>query len=560
MRSETLASRADKWVLPAVALSFLACYFCTAPDYIGDTTRYAADAAGRGTQFWEFGHLLWRPWGFLGVSLMGAWFARAFGDVPAQATARFLIGTSFLCSFGALILLTNVIRKAVGPWLAMAVVFTLECSVAFINYSHSGTPYIPALLFSALTIYLLMASVDATVSKAGRLALAAGVSFAVAFALWFPYVFSGLGMLAVLGFWSAADRGQRRRLILFFLGATTVSALLLFAAGAAAKGIASPAQLMQWIRESDNGWQQTGRAMRAVTGVPRGIWSVGTDTIMLKRWLFHDPFNPVSLFRPWAYSLGGKLALFYIALGATVWVTWKESRAALFMLAASGIPLLLFAILLFEPSSHERFLPVFPFAFLAFAVALAAWRRRPVAAGCVCLLLCGMVAVNLTDYWRGSARTALGDTHRRIDALNLAVQPGALVFLMTFNDNLYALPPLNPLDHSLTSPRFRVTDTVMLASEYLPKWRAEFAGRSLEQWAANREVWISERLLAPKPLSEWKWVEGDDRRIHWPDLPALFGQLEFDARIQPGRDGFLRVAPDTANRALLAREATLAGP
>ena len=41
------------------------------------------------------------------------------------------------------------------------------------------------------------------------------------------------------------------------------------------------------------------------------------------------------------------------------------------------------------------------------------------------------------------------------------------------NDNLYHLPPINPLDTSLASSRFRVTDTVMLASQHTAQWREE---------------------------------------------------------------------------------------
>ena len=544
-----------------VLLLFIACYCSTTPEYIGDTTRYAADAIahaeGRDTQFWEFGHLLWRPCGYVGYSFLGDWYARLFGDTPAQAAVRFLIQTNLICSIVALLVLLFVLRKVVNAWIAVAVVFAANCSNAFLNYSHSGAPYIPALLFSILTLCLLIGAAECPAKGRWR-ALLAGLSFAMACGLWFPYAFSGLGMLAVLYLWPLHNSGEmgevrrlRRHLIWVFLGSLAASAFLLFSGGAAAKGIGSLSQLSQWIRESDNGWQQTKTAMRVVTGLPRSMWNFGMDTVLLKRWLFSDPFNPVHIYQMWAFRLGGKLAVFYLGAGAALWALWKERRCVLFMLIAAGLPLLLFAVAVFEPSSPERFLPVFPFAFLAFAVVLNEARRHSVAFACVAVFLGSVVLFNLAGSWRFAADARLNNTHRRIEALNNGVQLGALVFVVTFNDDIYRLPALNPLDSSLAVSRFRVTDTVEMASQRTAEWRTEFAQRTREQWAEDREVWISERHLAPRPESDWGWVEGDDRRIRWIELPAMLATIEFDSKILPGNDGFLRVARSQANRDLL---------
>ena len=165
-----------------IFLSFLACYFMTSSKYIGDTTRYASDVIGhvegRETQFWEFGHLLWRPWGYVGHSLFGTWYAQSFGDTPVQAVTRFLIQTNFICSAVALLLLLSLLRKVADAWVAGAVVFAMSCSTSFLNYSHSGAPYIPGLLFSALT-FLLLTTAAGYPRGGRRYALLAGVSFAI---------------------------------------------------------------------------------------------------------------------------------------------------------------------------------------------------------------------------------------------------------------------------------------------------------------------------------------------------------------------------------------------
>lgn len=552
----------NAWLQVVVVLLFLACYFTTSPDSIGDTVRWAGDAVGHAqgieTRFWDFGHLLWRPWAYVGLSLTGHWYERLFGDTPNQAAVRFLIQTNAVCTVLVLLVLLSILRKVANGWIAVAVVFALDCSTAFINYSHSGAPYIPGLLFATVTLWFLTLAVERP-AKAPRWTFLAGVSFAISCGLWFPYAFSGLGMLALLYFWPSADsdktnkvRTSRSHLVLVFLCSLAASALLLFLGGAAAKGIGSLGQLSQWIRESDNGLRQSRNAMRAVTGLPRSVWNFGSDTVLLKRWLWSDRFNPVSIHQIWAFRLGGKLVAFYLGIGASLWVLWKERRSALFMLVAAGLPVLWFAVALFEPSATERFFPVFPFAFLAFAIVLDAARRHPVGGACLAVLLGSMVLLNLAASWNSTVGDRLLRTHQRIDALNHSVQPGALVLVVTFEDDLYRLPILNPLNPAVSISRFQVNDTVELASQRTAKWRAEFAGRTLEQWAANRELWVSERLLAPRPERQWKWVEGDDRRVRWSDLPAMFTALQFDSRVLPGGDGFLRVARSEANRRLLA--------
>jgi hypothetical protein len=549
----------------AIVVLFLATYWFTSPDYIGDTTRYAADAighaAGQETQFWEFGHLLWRPYGYVGYSLFGNYYAQTFGGTSNQSVIRFLMHTNFVCSIGTLLLLLFLFRKAADMWIAVAVVFGLSCTTPFLNYSHSGAPYIPALLFSALTFSLLTAAAERSLDGR-RFAVLAGVSFTVATGLWFPFSISGLGMLAALYLVPMPDSGVihehrplRRRLMAWFLLSLAASTLVLFAAAAAAKGVRNLAQLWQWVLESDNAWSQSQTAMRAATGLARSVWNFGEETILLKRWLFSDPYNPVSA---WTVipSLGVKLAVFYLGLGATAWVLWKQSRPVLYMLVAAGLPLLLFAVVLFEPSSPERFLPLFPFAGLAFAAVLDKAGRHIVASACVAVLLAGSVVVNLEQQWKRAADARFRETTKRLQTLNNNVQPGALVFLVTFRDDLYRLPELNPLDQRLAASHFRVVDAIEIASRRIMRWRAEFAEQAQEQWARNGEVWVSERLLAPRPQPHWHWVEGDDQRIRWSELPATFGQLDFDAKVLAGSDGFLRLARTQTNHDRLAKERT----
>src|SRR5271165_109412 len=135
----------------AVILAALICLYTTSPEYAGDTIRYANDVtrhmSGRPAQFWEFGHLLWRPSGYLGCSLLGSSYRRRFGDTPTQAVMRVLMRINLICALMAAVLLYILLLKISRAWIAAGVAIAMVCSPGVLNYSRSGTPYVPALLF-----------------------------------------------------------------------------------------------------------------------------------------------------------------------------------------------------------------------------------------------------------------------------------------------------------------------------------------------------------------------------------------------------------------------------
>ena len=124
------------------------------------------------------------------------------------------------------------------------------------------------------------------------------------------------------------------------------------------------------------------------------------------------------------------------------------------------------------------------------------------------------------------------------------------VFVTTLRDPLYYVPLTRPLDHSVTSKKYDVTDVVETASTRLLRWRTEFAARTLSDWKKGREVWISRKLLAPRPALNDTWVEGDDSRIRWRELPEFFRQFVTD-REEGGVNGFCRLSPIPENQAVL---------
>ena len=74
-----------------------------------------------------------------------------------------------------------------------------------------------------------------------------------------------------------------------------------------------------------------------------------------------------------------------------------------------------------------------------------------------------------------------------MQALKSGVQNGGLVFLATFNDDLYRLHLADALDKSLIASRFEVIDVIEIASERLAHWRDYFTRVAQERWAKKGE-------------------------------------------------------------------------
>jgi hypothetical protein len=556
-------------VLPPLLLCLIAA-FLTTPTYVGDTMRYAADAhkcaAGIPGQFVEFGHLVWRPWAYLGMVAFGNILEVTLGDTPAQAAARFLLVTCVVFSVVGAVLLFFLTRVIAPFWPALLATAGFVWTNPYLNYSWSGSSYIPCTAFILFCLWCLhRALLDHT--KPTRWVIAGAASYSLAIGLWFPAACVGLGMLFFLLMWNREDLSfsggefeTRRRLTILFVASLAIITLLLFGVGAAAAGVHDGAALKQWIRESDNGWAQSITAVRLVTGLPRAVIDLGGDGVLLKRWYFKDPYNPVSL-GAIGSGLGVKLLVFYCCIAVCAWALLRQRRLRAVAWIAGGAvtPLLLFAVVLFEPSSPERFLPALPFVFLAFAAILAEYRTHRAAPAAVVVLLAVAAVNNSTVANRWGSQEEVRLVERRIAALESSTPGSASVFVLTLRDPLYRVPNTRFLDRRVQARQLKVFDTLEMASARMEHWREEFGAGAVAAWNRGEDVWLSERLFATVPRAESDWVEGDDQRIRWADVPAFFRQLKTDAVAGEGEWGFRRLARAEGNAHILSATAVRPG-
>ena len=174
-----------------IGLTFAVIAAFTRAYYLGDTLTYTNDilAFDRGFSnvpvgpLWEFGHLIWRPLGFVLYKFLWALLPASLGLDERLVCTVGLISFSLFCGWLAVTLFyslaTQVTRSAL---LGYVIAVSLMCTNAFLNHMHAGHAYVPAVAFLTLGIWLLVRR--ATI----LFACAAGTALAFSALLWFPFV------------------------------------------------------------------------------------------------------------------------------------------------------------------------------------------------------------------------------------------------------------------------------------------------------------------------------------------------------------------------------------
>jgi hypothetical protein len=549
-----------------VAGALILLIILTRPFTLGDTSRYVNEILpyygrspfGANSHILEFGHLLWRPVGWMllqaGAPALSPWFDGSLSGI----CAAFLISINVIAGFFT-VLIWHSLARGVAESRAVAFLLALAfaCANAFLAYSRSGCAYVAGLFFVSLSVWIVYRARQGK-TGAGTAAWMAGLALAVAILFWLPYVLS----VPAVVFAGLQGRSRRelawgnRQTLLFgarLLVTCAMAVTLCFGAALVARQIKSVAEAKTWAVASGNGWAQTNRPIRIATGLPRSFLYFGNDGVLYKRFLWKDPYNPVSVSRLAGASLW-KLAFFYLFAAALTieLIVRPGNRGALALLLTGAAPAVLFAIFVFEPGSPERYFPIYPFLILAIAGALRDYprSRRPLQ-HVIVVFLAGMMVTNVYSMFRPRIDREDASLAARLLPLKQRLQDRDLIAVLNNQDALCLFLNRSPF-HPLNQPKLlRLYDVIEPASVRVARWREEFAEEALQAWRQGGEVWVSKRLWAAQPLPEWEWVEGDDRRITWKEIPAFFGQLRTVGEVG-GADGFLRLLPEGSNLDLLA--------
>jgi hypothetical protein len=531
-----------------VGLIYLLATFFTDAFFMGDTADYV-ESVIIGLDFWEFGHLFWRPLGWLLFQVFQtpvSWIVGA--SIPAQVAAIFIAITWVSGLLSVFLLHSLSLRFAKQQSVATFITIAFIFSQGFLNFSQTGSSYIPGLSFLLLGFYLLLTRVEKNDSS-WKTAIWSGLALAVAVCLWFPYVWAIPAALAA-PLLIAETRQSSWRLVLRTV--TTFSLITSFAYVWVILhlGIHDLTGLHAWVTSSSHGMKLTGIA-RTILGFVRSIINLGNDGIAFKRFTLNDPYAPISGFDLLRVSVW-KLGLFYLIFAALLFSLVRSERGKRFLalIFINAIPLFGFAFF-FDGGSVERYLPLFPVLFLSAAFCFSEPKTPRYMRVAAIIFICIFSVTNLRVMNLAALSAQQQLIESRIDAVHSQLTPRSKLFVISQQDELinfnrtFFFNPVNQDIGAITSP------VLLLNTTQVDRWQVAFAEDVATVWKAGGEAWLSSRLFSASPAPEWNWVEGADQRIAWRDLHSFFVQLEV-GEVKGEKDGFVRLLNTETNKHLLS--------
>jgi hypothetical protein len=550
-----IATHASDWLRQYglfVAVYTLVTIF-TGPTYMGDTDHYA-DLI-RVSVLSDFGHLLWILVGWV-LSHM----VQPFTSLDPRSSTMFtLITLSWFAGLLSVLLVYDLTRRIVKQsWAAGIVTLALIVTQGFLNFAQTGCSYTMGLAMAFLGLWLLIRAEDRP-QPSSTSGVAAGFAFATAVGFWVPYVFCIPGLML-----STMVLFGLKRWRLYQLARMTLAfgsfCLILYGSACALQGIYDVESFKQWAVAPGLRTQISG-LNRTIFGFARSFINMANDGVLFKRYLLHDPYNPVSLAELFRLSLG-KFLFFYLSLGfwMTALLMSRAGRRFLAVLFACALPLMFFAVR-WQGGDIERYMPLYPAIFLMLAGALSTGRllvwSRVIAAswviGAGCINGLAMAETKLhADQERAVARIKdiqpLWKPHSRIATVLIQDE----IFRFATDYPFHPFSASGILAYDMQSQLPTAFDIVDRGGVDTPKWRQTFAKQALGVWSAGGDLWVTKRVLSPRPPStELHWVEGDDPRVTWRDIYTTFSKLEA-GRTVGGEDGFFVLPNSPHNRAVVA--------
>jgi hypothetical protein len=556
--------RRPLWQIGLVfSIYFVATWF-TEPLNIGDTPVYV-DAIFRVVQggstrfwdqggflsFWEFGHLLWRPIGWLCYRVVSP-LLTVNSETDIRWAINFtLVALNWLFGLLAVFSLHGLIYRLWNTtWAPLLTTAGFIFSNAFLNYAQSGCSYVPGLALLLVSLYLIIDTHPENISN--WKACLSGIALAGSVGMWLPYF---CAIPAVLISPLVLFRITRTSFRAVAVAAITcaLAIVIMYTAAIGALGLRSVSEARQWVATSSHEVTENRGVARVVFGIPRSLINMGMDSVFFKRFLRRDPYNPVGIFDLARRSLW-KLAFAYLFLLAVMagLSSSHTGRRVLIVFLANAIPVVAFAWF-FAGGVLERYFPLFSLIFIATAYCLSAkevnrWLRYFVVSFVV---VAGIV--NATALSKPVVEGEKETTLRRVRELSGMVNPNTRIFVPP-QDQLWGSAGRLQFEKESGLSSFHVDPVAILGTAQVAQWKRDFALQTLTAWEQKNDVWISRRFLSGHPKSEWNWTEGEDPRITWAEMNVFFARFETSTAVG-GDDGFLLLTPTDTNRRLLSDHA-----
>jgi hypothetical protein len=531
---------------------------CTTPFVVGDAIYYGHDVlmVRKGivpfSSLSDFGHILWRPLGYVLAGPSLAWIPDRLAPSP---DLKITYGLSLLSLIAGLICTLAVFdlarRLTRSLWWPFVPVFLLVWGAAFLTYSQSGASYIPGLACVLVGLWIQLTARGPKLP----VVLAASCLFGLAALLWMPFLYAAPAAWCARRYTQLpADREDTPywgwREIALSAVATGVIVLAGACAAALMAGVHAPPQLVQWMVSAGHGMHQNRTLIRAVSGFVRLFIDLRHDGVYLKRFTLHDPYNPTSRFT--LFLVLWKIALFYAFGCCVVALSWGRgaARRALTPLAiAAGLGAVA-AVAVFEPSSPERLLPVLPFLLIAVS---AGWNgespfHRAMQFAIVASALLFFV-INIPSFVPRFSPAYEQATAQISDFKQTAAPDDVMVTIVTSEPAVqWALG--HPFENIRRFGAYRQTFLVNPIDADAAHWRNSFAALAFDSWCRGNNIWVEKAVREDAPEDQLMWVDGDNPAVRWKDLSPFFRPFDFDAATSR-RDGFLRLARTPQNETRL---------
>ena len=541
--------------LGLIVLVYVVATWVTNPWLMGDTIDYAdsvvAYHSGYHLKFWEFGHLLWRPFGWLMFRMFNPLTSLIFGGDDRGKITFTLLAINWVSGLICLLVLRALTERVCSrPWVVTLAPIALLFSSAFLNYGQTGSAYAPGLAL-VLTGGLLLVKYNET-HRSKLLPVLAALLFALAITFWIPMVLIVPAVAALPIFLGTWDRTTVRSVLVTlvlmsgFVAVAYVAVILNL-------GINNLHDLKEWAMSASHGMNRMRGIPRMVFGFANSLLDLGGQGAFFKRYLRSDPFNPVSL-GDLIWSSLWKLGFAYVFL-LFVFINLLRSQrgrmiAALVIL--NVVPTVIFALFIFEAGDMSRYIATLPLIFLGTAFAVCSdrsirWTRYVIYAF---LLVAAFTNLSAMARWKLKVREE--KVEARVNPLLPLLKPESRVVTSHLQDEINNFTRdflFNPINRS---GNLHYYPMVALNTAQVDNWRQTFAAEALRIWDGNGDMWVSKRMLSPRPKEEWNWVEGDDPRVSWTDLYDYFSQFEYGQDVS-GEDGFILLQPSPGNKEILSR-------
>lgn len=459
---------------------------------------------------------------------------------------------SLIAGLAGTLLIYTLSRRLSGSRLAAVVASMLFVwGDAVLAYSQSATPYIPALALLLAGLWWQLTSLQ----RGGSGVAGPPCLFGIAALFWFPFAMAIPAASCAgryIGLPGGVKRGMswRQCVLSCVIAVAVLSAGIMVAAWLA--GIRSVPEAVSWVASSGHGMRQNRRWIRAISGFSRLLIDLDQEGVYLKRLVFHDPFYPVTVIEAFRSGLW-KIGAFYSFIGGVVYLVWRSAeRKSCIPLVIGFVAGVFAAVVVFEPSSPERLLPVLPFLLIALSAGWSSsWRWAAPLRGGIGVFAILLALLNFPNFeWQRSA------DHRWAQAqaedFRKHAKPRDLMLVTTMSEPVVRLLE-SPFDPANRLGPIRYSSILNPVDKDAAAWRQTVAHTILRNWGLGNDVWVTGSVFFDRPNKGSLWTEGDNPAIHWRDVPAFFRTLEFDAGTAAG-DPFARLRQSPANRERLARE------